>query len=71
MFELMNMGTPSCFLSWNIWNVGQHISPACLHHYYSQSNVILVDEKFTSFHQYMKYCHKSVTIVLSIPGAVL
>ena len=38
---------------------------------YHLSNVILVDEKFTSFHQYLRYCHKSGTIVFSIPGAML
>ena len=38
--------------------------------YYTLSNVILVDEKLTSFHQYLRCGHKSVTIVLSIPGAI-
>ena len=37
---------------------------------YTQSNVILVDEKFIAFHQYLRYCHKSVTIVFIIPGII-
>ena len=37
---------------------------------YSLSNVIPVDEKFTALHQYPRYCHKSVTILFSIPGAI-
>ena len=39
-------------------------------YWYSLSNVILVDEKLSSFHQYLRYCHKSVTFVFSIPGAI-
>ena len=38
---------------------------------YSLSNVIMVDEKFASFHQYLRYYHKSVATVFSIPGAIL
>ena len=38
---------------------------------YSMSNVILVDEKFTLFHQYLRYWHKGGTIVFSILGAIL
>ena len=33
------------------------------------SNVILVDEKLTSFHQYRRYSHKCGTIVFRIPSA--
>ncbi len=29
------------------------------------ANVILVDEKWISFHQYLRYCHQSVAIVSS------
>ena len=39
--------------------------------HYSLSNVILADEKMTSFHRYLRYSHKSVIIVFSIPGAIL
>ena len=39
--------------------------------WFSLSNVILVDEKFSSFHQYLKYCHESVIIMFRIPGAIL
>ena len=36
----------------------------CVHDdMYSLSNIIMVDKKFTSFHQYLRYCHKSVTFV--------
>ena len=35
---------------------------------YTLSNVILVDEKLTLFHQYLRYCG---TIVFSIPSAIL
>ena len=38
--------------------------------YYSMSNVILVDEKFTLFHQYLRCRHRSGTIVFSIPGVI-
>ena len=38
---------------------------------YTLSNVILLDEKLTSFYLYLRYCHKSVTIVFSIPGAII
>ena len=27
---------------------------------YTVSNVILVDEKFTSFHKYLRHCHKKM-----------
>ncbi len=40
-------------------------------HWGEVSNVIMVDEKFTSFHQYLRCRHKSVTIVFSIPGAAV
>ena len=36
-----------------------------LHYSYSLSNVILVDEKFTLFYQYLWYSHKCGTIVFS------
>ena len=35
------------------------------HSILSLANVILVDDKFTSLHQYLRYCHKSVTIVFA------
>ncbi len=35
------------------------------------SNVILVEEKFTLFHQYLRHCLKSVIIVVSVRGATL
>ena len=38
---------------------------------YSMSNVILVDEKSTLFHQFLTYIHTCGTIVFSIPGAIL
>ena len=38
---------------------------------YSLSSVILVDEKLTLFHQYLRYSHKCDTIVFSIPGTIL
>ena len=38
---------------------------------YSLSNVIVADEKSLSFHQYLRYSHKCVTIVFSIPGAII
>ena len=38
---------------------------------YSLSNVISVDEKFTAFNQYLRYCHKRGTIVFTIPGTIL
>ena len=38
---------------------------------YSLSNVILVDEKSTSFHRYLRYRHNCDTIVFSIPGTIL
>ena len=47
-----------------------HLQPGWLF-CYSLSNVIPVNEKFCSFHQYLRYCHKSVTIVFSIPDAIL
>ncbi len=34
------------------------------------SNVVIVDEKFTLFHQYLRYSHKWCTVVFSIPGAI-
>ena len=37
----------------------------------SLSNVFLEDENFTSFHPYLGYCYKSVTIGFSTPGAFL
>ena len=38
---------------------------------YSLSNVIPADEKFTVFHQYLRYSLKCGTIVFSIPGVIL
>ncbi len=38
---------------------------------YSLSNVIVADEKSTSFHLYLRYSHKCVTIVFSIPSAII
>ena len=38
---------------------------------YSLSNVTVVNEKFTSFQQCLRYCHKSGIIVFSIPVAIL
>ena len=37
----------------------------------SLSNVILVDQTFPLFHQYLRYSHKWSTVVFSIPGAIL
>ena len=37
---------------------------------YSMSNVILADEKFILFHQYLRYSHKCDIIVFSIPGTI-
>ncbi len=37
---------------------------------YSLSNVITADEKFTLFHQYLRYRHKCDNIVFSIPSAI-
>ena len=42
----------------------------CIYNY-SLPNVILVDEKWISFYQYLWYSHKCGTIVISIPGAIL
>ena len=38
---------------------------------YSRSNVILVDEKLSPFHQYLGYSHKCGTITFSIPSAII
>ena len=38
---------------------------------YSLSNVTVADEKFTLFHQYLRYSHKCGTTVFSIPDAIL
>ncbi len=38
---------------------------------YSPSNVIVVDEKSTSFHQYLRYSHKCGTIAFSTPSAII
>ena len=38
--------------------------------YCTMSNITLVDENLTLFHQYLRYRHKCVTIVFSIPGAI-
>ncbi len=51
--------TPDASQSW---------TSAC---WYSLSNVILADEKFTLFHHYLRYCHKGFTFVFSIPSAIL
>ena len=37
----------------------------------SLSNVILMDENFTSFHQCLRYCHKCGIFVIWIPGTIL
>ncbi len=46
--------------SWGGWDVQ-----------YSLSNVILADEKLTSFHQYLRYNHKRGTIAFSTPSAII
>ena len=38
---------------------------------YTLSNVIQLDEKLTSFHQYLRYCDKCGTIGLHIPSAII
>ncbi len=43
----------------------------CRRNRYSLSNVILADEKFTLFHQYLRYCNKRGTVVFSMPSAIL
>ncbi len=37
---------------------------------YSLSNVMVADEKLTSFDKYLRYSHKLGTIVFSIPSAI-
>ncbi len=39
--------------------------------WYTLSNVILADEKWTSFHQYLRYSHKLGTIAFSTPSAII
>ncbi len=41
------------------------------HSMYSLSNVIMADEKFLSFHQYLRYNHKYGTIAFSTPSAII
>ena len=38
---------------------------------YNFSNVTVVDEKVTYFHQYPRFCHRSGTTVFSIPSAII
>ena len=38
---------------------------------YTLSNVIVADEKWTSFHQYLRYNYKRGTIVFSTPSAII
>ena len=38
---------------------------------YSLSNVIMVDEKYLSFHEYLRYSHKRGNIVFSTPSAII
>ena len=38
---------------------------------YSLSNVIMADEKFLAFHQYLGYSHTCGTIALSTPSAII
>ena len=38
---------------------------------YTLSNVIVADEKFLSFHQYLRYRHKLGTIVFSTSSAII
>ena len=40
-------------------------------HIYTLSNVIIVAEKSTSFHQYLRNCTKYGTILFSIPSAII
>ncbi len=39
--------------------------------WYTLSNVILVDKKLTSFHQYLRYCHRCDTILFVIHSTIL
>ncbi len=38
---------------------------------YSLSNGIMADEKFLSFHQYLRYSHTYGTIAFSTPSAII
>ena len=38
---------------------------------YSSSKVILVEVKFTSFHQYLRYCNKCETIAIGVTRATI
>ena len=38
---------------------------------YNLSNIITVDEKFVSLHQYSRGCNICSTIVISIPSAII
>ncbi len=38
---------------------------------YSLSNVIMADENWISFHQYLRYSHKRGTIMFSAPSAII
>ena len=42
-----------------------------LNHYYILSNVILVDVKLASFHQYLSYSHKFGAIAFSMVSAII
>ena len=42
-----------------------------LQQYYCLSSVIRVDDKFSSFHKYLRYCHKSFTTVFSLSSAII
>ncbi len=37
----------------------------------SLSNVIVADDRFTSFHQYLRYSHKGGTIVFGTPSTII
>ena len=37
----------------------------------TMSNDVLADEKFSPFHQYLSFCHRSGTSAFSIPGTML
>ncbi len=57
----------------------QHSTQLCIHVLndilnvvnYSQSNVIMVDEKLASFHQYLRYSHKCGTTLFSVLSAII
>ena len=43
----------------------------CKSELYNLSNLIKMDAKYTSFHQYLRYYHKTHTTVLSTPSAII